>query len=198
MKIDTMAVGKKGVAMSQAMNCTRCACGNELPLSRSKQQSFLVGLLVYPLGDLSAQLILGQVDLLRLLIVALVGATLYRFEVPRWFAWLDRIAISQSTVVRFPVLRRLVARPAQADSGMPLNWLGRTLLAMAYFNPLWIARHIFFIRLPGNLLHFSLGAALLAAIAAGAKSFLVNAPFAVLGNYIVQNHITRKWRFLGN
>ena len=67
----------------------------------------------------------------------------------------------------------------------------RTALALLYFNPIWIARHLFFIYLfSGRYQAISwsiFGIAL--------KSFLVNIPISLAGNYIIQNKIALKHRF---
>ena len=55
-----------------------------------------------------------------------IGATLYAFEIPNYFSW--------------------IVKKTNALKGLKLT-LTKTTLAIAYFNPLWIARHLLFIKL---------------------------------------------------
>jgi hypothetical protein len=55
-----------------------------------------------------------------------VGATFYAFEIPNYFDW--------------------IVKKTQALKGLKAT-LTKTILAIAYFNPLWIARHLLFIKL---------------------------------------------------
>jgi len=84
------------------------------------------GVLIYGAGDSAAALISGELSLTRAVGMMAVGGTLYALEIPSWFAWIDR---------RVPEGGDLRAR------------LGRTGLALLYFNPLWIARHLLLIKL---------------------------------------------------
>ena len=86
----------------------------------------LQGLTIYTLGDVTAQLLLHQLNGGRVLGVMALGATLYAIEIPNWFAFIDKRVTEQRPVPRA---------------------LQRTALALAYFNPLWIARHLLFLRL---------------------------------------------------
>ncbi|MFO1386773.1 MAG: hypothetical protein U1F55_11495 [Chitinivorax sp.] len=80
----------------------------------------LRGLLIYSSGDSIAALLLGEFSLTRLAVIALLGSTVYALEIPNWFYQVDRMVPPGGT------------RAA----------LLRTLLALAYFNPLWVARHM--------------------------------------------------------
>jgi hypothetical protein len=103
----------------------------------------------------------------------LIGATFYAFEIPNYFDWI---------VKKTQHLRGLTAT------------LAKTVLAVLYFNPLWIARHLLFIKLFSgqfegigfNLMQIALW------------SFLVNIPISFIANYVIQNRIKLKWRFLGS
>lgn len=125
-------------------------------------------MLIYGSGDTLAALILGEFSWLRLLCVLVLAAGFYAWEVPNWFCWIDR---------QLPL------------DGRPLRIFLRTGLALAYFNPLWIARHMAVIGLAGGGLP---GAALLLT---AAKSFLANIPLAVLANTLIQNRLPPSWRF---
>ncbi|MDT7832861.1 hypothetical protein RQM59_10755 [Flavobacteriaceae bacterium S356] len=103
----------------------------------------------------------------------IVGATLYALEIPNYFAWIDK--------------------KTSELSGIKLT-LTKTALAIAYFNPLWIWRHLLFIKLfSGNLqeINFDL-------IGIAFLSFLVNIPISFIANYAIQNKIKLHWRFLAS
>ena len=143
--------------------------------------NLLIGWLLYPLGDLVGQLLLGKFEPERILVMTLVGGLLYRFEIPAWFRMLDGISIA----------------------GKKLTWIGRTIGAMLYFNPLWIARHVFFIYLATH--HFQLGtdfssavAVILNCLVVGLKSFIMNLPISVVGNLIIQTKLPMQYRFAGS
>ncbi len=133
----------------------------------------LRGVLVYATGDTAASLIQGQLSLWRVLGMMLVGGAVYALEIPAWFRWIER-------------------RTARL-SGLPRS-LARTGLAQLYFNPLWIARHLLFIRLFDPAAG-SVGPDLLRL---GLLSFLANIPVSLAANYIIQNRIPLRWRFLSS
>lgn len=128
----------------------------------------LRGLLIYGSGDTFAALILGEFSLVRMFGVMGIGATLYALEVPNWFFCIDR------WVVR--------------DGGVKAS-LKRTLLALLYFNPLWIARHLWLI----GLLQGTVRGTELLWI--GLYAFLANIPITFIANYLIQNHLPLHWRF---
>ena len=130
----------------------------------------LRGLLIYGGGDTAAALILGEFGLTRMLGMALVGATLYTVEVPNWFHRIDR---------RCP------------NDGSWSTTARRTAWALAYFNPLWIARHLLFIALFSGAWS-AIGWELLRL---GGWSFLVNIPIALIANWLIQNRLLLRWRF---
>lgn len=152
---------------------------------------------LYPAGDLVAQLIVGELNGYRLLILSLVGGTIYQFEVPLWFRWLDQRTVSERQIAKVPVLTWLT----QSDSEWHhrLNWFGRTLGAMLYFSPVWIVRHMLFLKLatvPWNEIIWV--ATIQTLWKASCMSFIVNMPFSLLGNYIIQARLPLKYRFLGS
>jgi hypothetical protein len=103
----------------------------------------------------------------------LVGATVYAFEIPNYFTWIDRKTTSYNGLKKT---------------------LAKTGLAIAYFNPIWIWRHLLFIKLfSGNLEQINMNLFYIASI-----SFLVNIPISILANYIIQNRIQLNWRFLAS
>ncbi len=103
----------------------------------------------------------------------LVGATFYAFEIPNYFDW--------------------IVKKTQGLKGLKAT-LTKTVLAVLYFNPLWIARHLLFIKLFScqfEAIGFNL-------LEIACWSFLVNIPISFLANYIIQNRFKLKWRFLGS
>ncbi|MFT6333811.1 MAG: hypothetical protein ACI86M_001130 [Saprospiraceae bacterium] len=131
------------------------------------------GALIYSSGDLIAALLLGDFSIYRLLGMIFLGATLYAFEIPNYFAWIENktkeIAGNKKTLVK-------------------------TGLAILYFNPLWIARHLLFIKFfSGNYNQIDLNLLVIAGL-----SFLVNIPISIVANYFIQNKVSLNWRFLAS
>ncbi|MEC4749277.1 hypothetical protein [Methylomicrobium sp. Wu6] len=130
------------------------------------------GSVVYAGGDAIAAAIEGEFQISRTLGMMLVGGTLYAIEIPAYFAWIDR----------------------QFDHAGRWHAIKRMLCAEAFFNPLWIARHIALINLVsgrGSEINWGL-------LAIGLDSFLYAMPFALLANYVIQNLIPLNWRFLAS
>jgi len=130
------------------------------------------GSLVYASGDAIAAAITGDFQMSRTLGMMFVGGTLYAMEIPAYFVWIDR----------------------QFDHPGRWNAIKRMLCAEAFFNPLWIARHIALINLfsgRGSEINWGL-------LAIGLDSFLYALPFALLINYVIQNVISLNWRFLAS
>lgn len=138
-----------------------------------RKNDILRGALIYCIGDTIAALILNEFTILRMAGIVFIGATLYAFEIPNYFAWIEKKVPESKTFI---------------DS------INRTLLALLYFNPLWIARHLLFI----NLLKGNFNELSLSLISIGFYSFLVNIPFSIMMNYIIQNKISLKWRFVAS
>ncbi|MDH4319097.1 MAG: hypothetical protein OEV64_11945 [Desulfobulbaceae bacterium] len=132
------------------------------------------GLLIYAAGDSTAALLLGQFQLSRLLGIMLVGATVYTLEIPAYFRWIDR---------------RTGSMPAGSRRAAT-----RTALALLYFNPLWIARHLLFIALFSG----DWGGIRLSLLHTAALSWLVNIPISIIGNAIIQVLLPLRWRFVGS
>lgn len=103
----------------------------------------------------------------------LIGATVYALEIPNYFTWIDRRVATEKPL----------KRAAQ-----------RTALAMAYFNPLWIARHLLFIKLAS----LDLDAVNWELLELATKSFVFNVPVALIANYIIQIRLPLEWRFVGS
>lgn len=102
-----------------------------------------------------------------------IGATVYALEIPNYFNWIERKTSNNSG------LRRTLAK---------------TILAIAYFNPLWIFRHLLFIKLfSGNFDQITSNLFIVAC-----WSFLVNIPISFIANFIIQNKVKLDWRFLAS
>ncbi len=140
---------------------------------RYSRSDIIRGLLIYSAGDTIASLLLSEFSIWRLFGMMLIGGTVYAFEIPNYFRWIDS---------RTGSLKGIHAS------------LFRTGLAVLYFNPLWIARHLLFIQVfSGNWGSISFNLLKL-----GLYSFLVNIPIAFMANYAIQNRISLKWRFLAS
>lgn len=138
-----------------------------------KLSNVIRGGLIYSIGDTIAALIAGDFYWPRLIGILVIGATLYSFEIPNYFKWIDK-KVNQN--------------------GSFKSAISRALLAMLYFNPLWIARHILFVRLfmgEYEMIGWDL-------LIIGSISFAVNIPVSLLANYVIQNKIALKHRFLAS
>ncbi len=136
-----------------------------------KLNNIIKGSLIYAAGDTIAGLISDEFSLLRLAGILIIGATLYAFEIPNYFKWIDK-KVSQTDKLSTKLLR--------------------ASMAMLYFNPLWIARHILFIKLfMGQYEQISW-----ALVYIGTMSFVVNIPISLGVNYIIQNKIALDKRFI--
>ncbi len=137
------------------------------------RKNIITGSLIFAAGDTVGAFIVNEFSFTRLLGILLIGATVYAFEIPNYFVW--------------------ITRRTRIHEGISAA-LYRTGLALLYFNPLWITRHIFFIKffsgdwseINNNLFYI------------GWMSFLVNVPVSLLANYIIQNRITSHKRFLAS
>ena len=137
------------------------------------KSNILYGAVIYASGDVVAALILGEFAWIRLLCMIILGGTVYALEIRNYFAWIERKTDHLSGVKKT---------------------FGKTGLAMAYFNPLWIARHLLFIKIFSN--QFDLIDLNLLKIAW--ISFLFNIPISLIANYVIQNKIHLNWRFLAS
>lgn len=137
------------------------------------KSNLLRGLLIYASGDTVAALLQNQFSVIRMLGMMLVGATIYAIEVPNYFRWLDGRLVKSDTL---------------------LNSVQRTLLSLAYFSPLWITRHMFFIKLFSA--HYDEISWALFRVAT--ISFLVNLPVSFTANYLIQNKVAYHYRFMAS
>ncbi len=131
------------------------------------------GALIYSAGDLIASLLLDEFSWIRLLGMIFIGATVYAFEIPNYFAWIDRKTISYVGLKKTMI---------------------KTCLAILYFNPLWIFRHLIFIKIfmsKYEEINYQL-------FQIAIMSFVVNIPISFIANYLIQNKIKLNWRFMAS
>ena len=137
-------------------------------------ENIISGIFIYAIGDTIASLLTGDFSVYRMLGIAFIGSTIYAIEIPNWFLFID--AITKNRIQ---------------------DWKTKTyrmILAVAYFNPVWIARHIAFVYLiSGKASEISWGL-----IHIGFSSFIYQIPITFLGNFLIQNKLEYKWRFLAN
>lgn len=138
-----------------------------------KRSDIIKGLLVYSIGDSIASILLGEFQITRLLGVIMIGATVYAFEIPNYFNWIES--------------------KTNAKTGRK-KAIQKTLLALLYFNPLWILRHLLFLKIFSFEFDFSFKNLLIISF----YSFLVNIPISFIGNFIIQNKIRINHRFLAS
>lgn len=140
---------------------------------RYRLSDILRGLLIYSIGDTIASIILSDFSPVRMLGMMLIGGTVYALEIPNYFRWID------SKTGKMTGLR---------------GSMSRTGLAILYFNPLWIARHLLFIQ----ILQGSWNSINLNLLRLGLYSFIVNVPVAFTANYLIQNKVPLRWRFFSS
>ena len=141
-------------------------------LSLLTRRDSFYGAMIYVTGDSVAAILTHEFKISRMIGMMLLGGTLYAIEIPWYFAWIERYF----------------------DNKCYWGRIKRALFAEAFFNPLWIARHIALIKcfsgqyadLQWNLLSIDWA------------SFVQIAPFAIVINYFIQNLIPLAWRFLAS
>ena len=153
-------------------------------------------MLIYGVGDTIAALLSGEFFLLRLIGMSFVGALIYGAEIPNYFRWVEKatqdhkyqeknLKSSEGKRKGFSLLRQ----PWQGS-------LHRTLLAMLYFNPLWVMRHLVFIALfNGAVDSVSVSLSL---FYVALHSFLIAIPITATANLFIQNIIPLTYRFMAS
>ena len=143
-----------------------------MKLPAYRWQDGVRGLCIYAGGDSVAAAILGEFGWLRVAGMMAVGGLLYAWEIPAFYGWIDRVT----------------------HKGGRGGGLKRTLLATLFFNPLWIARHLAFVKLFSGRTG-EIGWALLST---GCYSFVGSIPIALVGNYLIQVATPLRHRFLAS
>ncbi len=153
----------------------------------------LIPILVYPAGDFIAQIILQDFNVYRLLSLLFLAVAFYQWEIPMFFKWIASYEVSEDDYKKLSLFKFMF------NSDRKFNAVGTTTLSTLYFNPLWIARHMFFITIGASLFAVTdIKGELLSTVLLGAKSFMATLPVALIGNYIIQNKLSFKQRFLGS
>ena len=131
-----------------------------------------MGGVVYAAGDTFATFLTDEFLYQRLVGMLLLGGTLYAWEIPTYFHYLDRRIQGKSL----------------------LSSLKRMLFSSLFFNPLWIARHLIFIEcFAGKWQSIDLDILLIAT-----HSFVYALPVALLVNYMIQNKTPLDWRYVAS
>ena len=136
-----------------------------------KKINVIRGAIVYGVFDAVAALYLDQFSWTRLFGIMFVGATIYTFEIPNYFAWIEK----KCTKYKGHKLQAI-----------------KTLYALLYFNPLWIARHLLII----DVLTF--GSSSFSVFVIAIKSFVVNIPISLFANFFIQNQIKLTNRYIAS
>ena len=126
------------------------------------------------IGDGTASIITGQFSWIRLIGIFVIGATIYALEIPNFFSWLEKFTAKRYSGAK----RKLI----------------KTFAVVLFFNPLWIFRHYIFI----NIFMGDFATINLALLKVATISYLYNIPISIVGNYIIQNKISLKWRFIAS
>jgi len=138
-------------------------------MARPTLKNACIGAIVYALGDSIATLMTGQFLFQRMLGMMALGGGLLAWEIPTYFQYLER---------RFH-------KPGY------WNAIKRMMLAALFFNPLWIARHMLFIKVfAGQWQEIALNILMIAS-----QSFIYCFPISLLVNYTIQNKVPLSWRF---
>lgn len=141
-----------------------------MQIRESQYFSYFIGGIIYMTGDTIAAFLYHEADLWRSIGIFAVGSTLYAFEIKTYFRWIDK------KVNVFGGLKRI--------------WI-KTCLALIYFNPLWIARHLCIV----FLLSGKVDQINITILQTAFSAFLFNIPVSVLANYIIQNKTPLEYRF---
>jgi len=140
------------------------------PNKRSFIKQAITGGLIYFSGDTIAAFITGEYSIWRGLGIFITGSTIYAWEIQTYFRWIER------RIEKMDRRRRMIAN---------------TSLALIYFNPIWIARHLCIVYLvSGKVDEISLLLLQSATIA-----FLVNIPISIGANFVIQNKVNMEYRF---
>ncbi len=136
-----------------------------------ERSEIIKGAIIYGVFDTIAAWVLGEFSWLRFLGMTLIGGSIYAIEIPSYFAWLES--------------------KSQTMSKTKGQWF-KTLMTVAYFNPLWIARHMCFIYLFNQqILNWDIwGAAW--------QSFIYGMPISAAANFLIQNKVPINHRFLAS
>lgn len=155
------------------------------------------GFFVYAIGDFLAQLILNNFSLTRSIGLGIIGASIYAIEIPIWFRFIENVRIKLKNKKK----RKNIFLKIDNNLDYKFSPISKMLLATLYFNPLWVARHMFFIKLFSFIENggsFNILDTFLEIIPLANISFTSTIIIVFIGNYIIHNKIALKYRFIGN
>ena len=132
--------------------------------------SYFIGGMIYMTGDTIAAFFNHEAEIWRSLGIFVIGSTLYAFEIKTYLRWIDK--------------------KVNVFAGLKRVWL-KTCLALIYFNPLWIARHLCIV----FLLSGKEDQITLSLLQTALSAFMINIPVSLLANFIIQNKTPLKYRF---
>ena len=137
-----------------------------------KKDAFWGGILL-ALSDSFASYLIDQFSWPRFIGMLILGATIYTLETVNVFHWIEKTSLKKFSGFSSKIFK--------------------TIAIILFFNPIWIFRHYVFIDLfSGNFNNIGSGMLVTASVA-----YVVNIPFSVVMNYIIQNEIPLKHRFIG-
>lgn len=139
-------------------------------MARITVQDAITGAVLFAAGDSIACLLTGDFLYPRMLGMLVLGGSLYAWEIPAYFQHLQHRFNKQGYASAFK----------------------RTIAAALFFNPLWIARHLVFIKIfAGEWRMVSVDV-----IGLATQSFIYCFPVSLLANYMILNVVASRWRFL--
>ncbi len=139
-------------------------------ISQIRNFSALLGGIIYMSGDTIATLMISEFGFIRVVGIFIVGCTLYAWEIQKYFRFIEKkVSLYHGW--------KKASRKA--------------MMALIYFNPLWITRHLCFIYIfSGRASEISLSLFI-----TGLVAFLVNIPVSIVANFVIQNKIPLSFRF---
>ena len=133
-------------------------------------KNIISGFFVYSAGDTIATLLMGNFSVGRMIGMACLGAAIYAIEIPNWFMFIDKV---------------------EPNKGTLKSKFKRIAMSVAFFNPIWISRHMLFISLfSGKWASVSWNI-----VGAASMSFMTNIPISIFVNYCIQNKLRPEWRY---
>lgn len=137
-----------------------------------KRDAFWGGILL-AFSDSFAAYLIDQFSWTRFLGMLILGATIYTLETVNVFHWIENTSLKRFSGIKAKLFK--------------------TLAILLFFNPFWIFRHYLFIDIfSGNFNTIEFPMLMTASVA-----YSVNIPFSFIMNYIIQNEIPLKHRYIG-
>lgn len=141
--------------------------------TKKKYFTNIFGGIIFMIGDSIAAFLSNDFSIIRALLVFIIGASLYAFEIQLFFKWVDKF------------IKRFKKKKKQKK-------IVKSVIVLLFFNPLWISRHLCFLYIfSGKFSEINVNI-----LKIGLISFLVNIPISIIANYYIQNKIVLKNRFI--